>query len=166
MQRLQLHLRTRRYDEFRDELARAELTEDLSEFYTLNYQAILAVAEGSEFAGEYLEMAEAVASSPHELAMIAETRAAYDLRRGNPVAAAERCLTTLEHVHQTEGLWINLMIALLHMGEVETIDAALRRLTRLNDKCTARLAGVLSSEPGLHDVRARPAFQQLLTTTG
>lgn len=165
-QRLQLCLRSRRYDEFRDELARAEIAEDLSEFDALNYQAILAVAEGSEFAGEYLEMADAVASSPYELAAIAETRAAHDLRQGNPVAAAERCLTTLEHVHQTEGLWIHLLIALSHLGEVETIDATLRRLTRLNDECTARLAGVLSSEPGLRDVHTRPAFQQLLAAAG
>jgi len=166
MQRLQLYLRTRRYDEFRGELARAEIAEELSEFYVLNYQATLAVAEGSGFAGEYLEMAEMVASSPYELAVIAETRAAYDLRQGNPVIAAERCLTTLEHVHQTEGLWTHLLIALLHLGEVETIDATLQRFTQLNDECTARLVGVLSSEPGLHDVRARPAFQQLLAVAG
>lgn len=166
MQRLQLYLRTRRYDAFRDELARAEIAEDLSEFYALNFQATLAVVEGSEFAGEYLEMAEAVASSPYELAVIAETRAAHDLRLGNAVVAAERCLITLEHVHQTEGLWINLLIALSQMGEVETIDAALQRLTQLNDECAARLVGVLSSEPGLHEVHARPAFQQLLAIAG
>lgn len=166
MQRLHLYLRTRRYDAFRDELARAEIAEDLSEFYALNFQATLAVVEGSGVAEEYLEMAEAVASSPYELAVIAETRAAHDLQQGNPIAAAERCLITLEHVHQTEGLWINLLIALSHMGEVDTIDATLQRLTQLNGECAARLAGVLSSEPGLHDVCARPAFQQLLAAAG
>ncbi|HEX7840765.1 MAG TPA: hypothetical protein VF469_24980 [Kofleriaceae bacterium] len=166
MQQLQRYLRTRRYDAFRDELARAEIAEDLPEFYALNFRATLAVVEGSEFAGEYLEMAETVASSSYELAVIAETRAAHDLRQGNAVAAAERCLITLEHVHQTEGLWINLLIALSQLGEVATIDAALQRLTQLNDECAARLVGVLSSEPGLREVRARPAFQQLLAIAG
>jgi hypothetical protein len=162
MQKLHIYLTAHRYDDFRDELARAEIAGELSEFYALNFQAVLAVAEESEFASEYLEMAEAVASTPHELAIIAETRAAYDLRQGNPLAAAERCLAALDQVHQTEGLWISLLIALYRLGEVETIDAALRRLAQLDDECTARIVGLLSSEPDLRDVRARPAFQRLL----
>src|ERR1041384_2604142 len=156
----------RQYDEFRVELARAELAHEISEFYALSFQAILAVTEGAEFARDYLEMAEAVASSPYELAIVAEGRAAYDLLRGNPFAAAERCLATLEHVHQTEGLWIKLLIALCRLGDTETIDATLRKFAELNDECTARLVGLLSSEPGLRDIHARPAFQQLLAATG
>lgn len=162
LQRIEHKLRARRHDEVRDELARAELSGELSEFHALNFQAILAAAEGSEFAWEYLEMAEAVASTPFERAVIAETRAAHDLRQGNPVTAAQRCLVTLEHVHQTEGLWLHLLLALSRLGEVETIDAALQRFTQLDDECTARLVGVLSSEPGLREVCARPAFQRLL----
>jgi tetratricopeptide (TPR) repeat protein len=168
MQRLHRFLRTHRHEEFRDELARAEMAGELSEFYVLNFQAILAVMEDSEFANDYLEMAEAVAASPYELAVIAENRAAHDLLRGNPVAAAEHCLATLDHVHQTEGLWNNLLIALYRLGDTEAVDATLRSFTRLNDECTARLVALLSSEPDLRDVRTRPAFRELLnrpTTT-
>ena len=161
-QRLHEFLKTRRYEEFRDELARAELAQELSEFHALNFQAILAVIEGSEFASDYLEMAEAVAASPYERAVIAENRAAHDLLRGNPVAAAEHCLATLDRVYQTEGLWNNLLIALYRLGDMETIDATLQRFTQLDDDCTARLVRLLSSEPDLHDIRARPAFRDLL----
>jgi len=162
MQRLQHLLKERRHEEFRDELARAEIAGEVSEFSALNYQAILAVVEGAEFAIDYLEMAEAVAASPYELAVIAENRAEYDLLQGNPFAAAKHCLATLDHVYQTEGLWNNLLIALYRLGEMETIDATLRSFAQLNDECTTRLVGLLSSEPDLYDVRARPAFSELL----
>jgi hypothetical protein len=162
METLHTALRARRYDAFRDELARAELAGEISEFYALNYQAILAVVERSEFASNYLEMARAAASSPYELAVIAENRAAHDLLQGDPLAAATHCLATLDHVHQTEGLWNNLLIALYRLGEVEAIDATLRSFTQLNDECTARLVRLLSSEPELREVRARPAFKELL----
>jgi hypothetical protein len=160
--RLQMYLRTHRHAEFRHELARAELAGEISEFYALSFQAVLAMADGSELATEYLEMAEAVASSPYERAIIAEDRAAYDLLHDNPSAAAARCLTTLDQVHQTEGLWVSLLIALYRLGKVATIDATLRRLTRLDGECTTRIVGRLSTDPDLHGVRARPAFQQLL----
>jgi len=163
MQRLHNLLKTRAYEEFRSELAQAEMAGEISEFYALNSQAILAVVEGSEFASDYLEMAEAVASSPYEVAVIAENRAAYDLLQGNPLAAAEHCLATLEHVYQTEGLWNNLLIALYRLGEVATIDAALRSFTQLNEECAARLVGVLAAEPDLREVRVRPAFRKLLS---
>jgi hypothetical protein len=162
IQRLHECLKTRRYEEFRDELARAELAQEISEFHALNFQAILAVIEGSEFASDYLEMAEAVASSPYERAVIAENRAAHDLLRGNPVAAAEHCLATLDRVYQTEGLWNNLLIALYRLGDMETIDATLQRFTELDDDCAARLVRLLSCEPDLQDVRARPAFRELV----
>lgn len=161
-QRLHMYLKTRRYAEFRHELARAELGGEISEFYALSFQAVLAMAEGSELAAEYLEMAEAVASSPYEQAVIAEDRAAYDLLHDDPSAAAERCLATLDRIHQTEGLWVHLLIALHRLGKDETIDAALRRLTRLDGEGTTRIVGRLSTDPDLRDVRARPAFQQLL----
>jgi len=162
MQRLQALLRERRHDVFRNELTRAEIASEISEFCVLNYRAILAIVEGSEFATDYLEMAESVASSPYELAVIAENKAAYDLLQGNPVAAAEHCLATLDHVYQTEGLWNNLLIALYRLGKVEMIDATLRSFTKLNDECAARLVRLLSSEPDLCDVRVRPAFREFL----
>jgi hypothetical protein len=162
MQELHALLKARRYGDFRNELARAELAGEITEFYALNSHAILAVVEGSEFANDYLEMATAVASSPYELAVIAENRAAYDLLQGNPLAAAKHCLATLAQVYQTEGLWNNLLIALYRLGDVETIDAALRSFTLLTDECTARLVGLLSSEPDLREVHSRPAFRELL----
>jgi hypothetical protein len=152
------------YEACRDALSRAELAEEISEFYALNFHAVLAATERSELASDYLLMAEAVAASAYERAIVAENRAAYDLVNGDSFAAAERCVAALEHVCQTEGLWIILLIALCHLGEVETIDAALHSLTKLNDECTGRLVRSLSSEPDLRDVHARPAFQQLVNS--
>src|SRR6185436_6118382 len=57
LQPLGILLDTGRYEELRDELARAELAGQLSEFHALNLHAILAVTEGSESASDYLEMA-------------------------------------------------------------------------------------------------------------
>jgi hypothetical protein len=161
-QRLHLYLKTNRHAELRHELARAELTGEISEFHALSFQAVLAMAEGSDLAADYLEMAEAIASTPYERAIIAEDRAAYDLLHDNPSAAAARCLATLDQVHQTAGLWVHLLVALYRLGKVDTLDAALWRLTRLDGECTTRIVGRLSTDPDLHGVRARPAFQQLL----
>lgn len=55
-------------------LAEAELNGEISEFYALSIQAMLAIAESSEFAIDYLEMAEAIASSHYEISIIAEIR--------------------------------------------------------------------------------------------
>jgi hypothetical protein len=162
MQQLGVLLDTGRHDELRYELARAELAGHISEFHALNFHAILAVTEGSTSASDYLEMAEAAAASPYELAVIAETRAAYDLRQGNPFAAAERCLATMDHICQTEGLWIRLLIALDHLGELDTIDATLRSFMQLDDECTARIIRSMSCEPELGRIRAREAFRQLI----
>jgi hypothetical protein len=162
MHRLHACLQARRYQEFQEELARAEIDGEISEFYALTFQALLAVVEGSELARDYFEMAEAVAASPYERAVIAENLAAYDLLQGNSFAAAERCLATLDRIHQTEGLWLHLLIALYRMGELETIDATLHSFTQLNDECATRIIQLVSSEPELRDVRARPAFRQLL----
>jgi hypothetical protein len=155
-------LKASRYSEFRDQLGRAELFGDISEFHGLNFRAILAVLEGSEHAADYLDMAEAAARSPYERAVVAENRAARDLLCGNPMEAAERCLTTLDHICQTEGLWNNLIVALYRLGEVETVDATLRSFMQLNPECSKRLVGLLSSEPDLQEVRARPAFKELV----
>ena len=86
MQRLHGLLKARRYEELSAELARAELAQELSEFHALNFQAILSAIEGSEFASDYLEMAEAVASSPYERAVIAEHRAGCSAA-SNPAGA-------------------------------------------------------------------------------
>jgi hypothetical protein len=149
-------------EELRRELLRAEIAGELPEFHALNFQAILAMAERSELAGDYLEMAEAVAATPHERSIVAENRATYDLLQGDPLAAARRCLTTLEHVCQTEGLWKNLLVALCCLGDMDTIDAMLRRFAEMDDAITTRLVESLAAQPVLRDVQARPSFRALL----
>jgi len=163
MSKFHVLLRQRRYQEFREELARTELAEEISEFYVLNFHGLLAIVEGSEFASDYLEMAEAMASSPYETAILAESLAAHDLLRGNPLAAAERCLAILDHICQTEDLRINLLIALYRLGDMWTIDATLQNLAQLDDEYAARLVRALSSEPDLCEMCSRPAFRQLMT---
>jgi len=162
MQRLHLLLKTQQYEQIGDELDRAEMAEEIPEFYILDFRAILAMVDGSELASDYLEMAEAVAASPRELAIAAEHRAAHELLRGDPLTAAKRCMVTLEQICQTEGLWNNLLIALYRLGEVEAIDATLRSFAQLSEECTTRLVRLLLSEPDLSEVRARPAFTNLL----
>lgn len=127
----QLHdlLRGSRHDEFRGELARAEGAGEISEFYALSFHAILAIVEGSELASDYLEMAEAVASSPYERVVVAENWATFDLWQESPRAATERCLATLDHLYQNEHLWKDLLIALCRLGDIESIEATLRSLT-------------------------------------
>jgi hypothetical protein len=101
----------------------------VSEFYALSYQAILALTEGSEFAGDYLEMAAAAASSPYELAIVAEGWTTHDLRQDRPRAAIERCLATLDHIAENERLCRDLLVAVCRLGDIETIEATLRSLT-------------------------------------
>lgn len=151
-----------RCEELRGELARAELAGEVSELHALSLHAMLAMAEGSELAGDYLEMAEAVAASPHERAVIAEHRALFELLQGAPLAAAERCVGTLSYIGQTEGLWNTLLIALDRLGEVEAVDATLRSIAKLDNRYSARLVKIFISEPALRDVRERPAFASLL----
>jgi len=155
-------LRERRHREVCDELARAELAGEISELHALILQSLLAMLEGSELAGDYLEMAEAVASSPCELAIVAEHKATHDLLQGDPFAAAERCLATLDLIYQTEGLWNHLLVALDRLGELEAIDATLRGFARLDDECVARLVQWLLAEPHLRGIRCRAAFRELL----
>jgi hypothetical protein len=104
LQRFKVLLEMHRYEELRDELARAELAEEILELHVLSFQAILAAAEGSESASDYLEMAEAVATSPSEFAVVAETVAVCELLRANRGAAAKCCLATLDHRGQADGL--------------------------------------------------------------
>jgi hypothetical protein len=101
----------------------------VSEFYALSYQAILALTEGSEFASDYLEMAEAAASSPYELVIVAENWTTYDLLQDSQRAAIERCLATLDHLDENERLWRDLLVAVCRLGDIETIEATLRSLT-------------------------------------
>jgi len=151
-----------RLDELHAAVIRAELAGELSELQALTWQATLALCEHSVLALDYLEMAEAIAVSEHERAMVAEHLAIYDLVSGDPRGAAERCLAALAHGRQTEGLWLNLLVALAGMGELDALDAVLRCLARLERNCTALLVERMCAEPALDAVCARPAFRPLL----
>lgn len=100
-------------------LARAELHGEISEFCALCMQALLAMSEESEFAEEYLEMAEAVASSPLERALVAETRTVHAWLQSHPPPAAERIQATLVHDCQAVAGWNELADALARAGELE-----------------------------------------------
>jgi hypothetical protein len=112
--------------EFRSELARAEIADEISEFCALSFQAILAIAEGSEFAIDYLEMVEAAAASAFDSAIVTSIQNTYDLVRRDPSIAAERCLTLIGQLCHTEGLCRGLLIALARLGDLHAIDAVER----------------------------------------
>lgn len=122
-------LESSQYDEYRSELARAEVEGELCEFYALSYHAILAMTEGSDLASDYLEMAEAAASSPYELVVAAENWTTYDLLEDTPRAASERCLATLDHLDRNEHLWRDLLMAVCRLGNIGSIETTLRSLT-------------------------------------
>ncbi|MEO7731598.1 MAG: hypothetical protein ABIY55_11540 [Kofleriaceae bacterium] len=155
-------LKTNQHDELRDEISRAEARHELSEFHALNFHALLAIIEGSDLAIDYLEMADASAGSPYELALVSESFAVYDLSNGNALSAARRCLNTLSHIQQTEGLWSRLLLALYRLGDVEAIDVTLEGFTKLDEESHGRLIDLISIEPDLSEIRQRPAFQQLI----
>jgi len=115
-----------RYDEYRGELALAEAAAEVSEFYALSYQAIVAMTEASEFARDYLEMAESVASAPYELVVAAENWTTHDLLQDSPRVARERCLATLDHLIQNELVWRDLLIAVCRLGDADVIQSTLR----------------------------------------
>jgi hypothetical protein len=117
------------YDEFHGEVARAELDGRISELHALGFHAILAMAEGSEFASDYLDMAELVASSPSELAAAAEWRATHDWLQANPHSGEERC-HAIDHHDRTMALGNDLLMTLCRLGEREAIGCDRLRDTR------------------------------------
>jgi hypothetical protein len=64
--------------EFHRELADAELAGEISEFYALGLQAIIAMANDAEFATDYLDMAESIADSGPERNLLAQWRSIYE----------------------------------------------------------------------------------------
>jgi hypothetical protein len=104
MQRLHILLTEHRFLEFREELESAEMAGEISEFCAFICHALLAIVEGSEFANDYLEMAEAVVSSPYEMTIIAESLATYDSSQGTPSTPTERCLAVLDHTFRLKSL--------------------------------------------------------------
>lgn len=101
-------------------LAQAEVDGEISEFCALSIQAILEMAQRSEFATDYLDMAEAAASSAHERAIIAEARMAHDWLQTNSASAIEPIRASLVRDSTTARLWNKLLIALRRVGEMRS----------------------------------------------
>lgn len=95
----------------RSELLRAELAGELSEFHALSFQAILAMAEGTDDADAYLAMAEAVAEEERELAIVAGIRATRDRVQQGDVPGHSQ-----DSDDQAEQLWQSILIALTDLA--------------------------------------------------
>ena len=91
----------------RNELLRAEMAGELSEFHAISFQAILAIAEGSDAADDYLEMAEAVAVADREFAVVAGIRATRDHIQGSFITGHSRASSD-----QVAKLWRSVVVAL------------------------------------------------------
>jgi hypothetical protein len=107
------------YSHIHRELARAELVGTISEFQALSLQAVLAIAEESEFALEYLDMAEAVAGSPIELAALSGWRATFEWLQANPISHAE-CLGATSSQDESFAIDAELLIELCCAGAADS----------------------------------------------
>lgn len=155
--RLRALIRQGQFQRCRHELAHAELAGRVTEFQALSLHARLAIAEKAGPACDYLEMAEAVASTTTERATIAELRASHQLLAGEPERAVEYCLAALDRGDETIELWIPLLIALARLGDLDSVDAALHSLTQLDGAGAVGLARALAAEPELRGVLDRVA---------
>ena len=117
---LQDPVRLIQHDDIHREVVRAELAGELSEFCALNVQALLAISERSEYAADYLDMAEAVASSPGEHAIVVEARQAHAWIQSDPVAATIHLQVALSDDDRAMDLCNRLMIELCHLGHAQT----------------------------------------------
>jgi hypothetical protein len=115
-----------RHDEIYGQLSKLELDGDISEFSALCIHAILARSTISDFAMDYLEMAEAVASSHSERAIASEIRAAFDWLQSSPRATPRSIQTILVHDCHAEDFWNDLMITLCQLQDIaaHTVDPA------------------------------------------
>lgn len=82
------------------ELTRAELAGEISEFHALVLRAIVAMIEerDPDFVSSYLEMAGVVARTDHEVTMVVDMQSAYDSLSMTPQTAASYCLTWVERL--------------------------------------------------------------------
>lgn len=101
-----------------DHLSELEITGEISEFSALCLHAVLASSAAGEVASEYLEMAEAVASSPDERAIGADIRAAFDWLQANPSSTTESVQTILVQRCHASALWNELTLALCQLWDV------------------------------------------------
>jgi hypothetical protein len=116
------------YSHIHRELARAELVGTISEFQALSLQAILAIAEESEFANEYLDMAEAVAVSPIELAAISGWRTTSEWLQANSISHAE-CLDATSSQDEALAIDAELLIELCCVAATDSsVGVNLKRI--------------------------------------
>lgn len=133
-------LASRRWQDLRVQITRAELDREISELHALCWHARLAVGERSAQVTDYLEMAMVVAGDPCERAVVEEVAASHELACGSPFAAAERCIPVLEHGWHAKGLWRQLAFALIQLGQLGVVDAMADRLRRLGSRSRHRFA--------------------------
>jgi hypothetical protein len=95
-------LEDRPRNELQDELTRAELSGELTEFYALLLRAIIGMLEDREpaFVLHYLEMAKVAAASCVEQGVVETHRTIFDSPQRDGRAAAHRCLASLEDMCQ------------------------------------------------------------------
>lgn len=109
------------YQAFRQEMLRAELSGEISEFYSLCFQAILEHVDNSGFAGDYLEMAESIAASDHERATAAKMRVSLEQLQ----APSEAVRYYIDVVRSGTGKLANhLLAACSHSGCRAPVDAS------------------------------------------
>lgn len=105
-------------------LARAESDRAISEFQALVIQSILAMSEDSDFAIDYIEMAEAVAATDHERTVVGEARTARAWLQAHQAATSEYIQTTLIHDCEAVALWNKLLVALCRLGDDEPAQSS------------------------------------------
>ena len=135
----------------------AELAGEITELGALVAHAIVSMAEGSDVAADYLEMAEAVASSPEERQLVFECRSSFRLLQPDSRSAAQQCVIFFDRF-PPHGLFKDLLLALCYLDR-EAIDAALREAPTVDGPATRRLVTKLPSLVGPHRraVTLRPA---------
>lgn len=130
------------------------LTEHEAEFTDFQRSATrfaLAVVEGRPRAAEALRSTAArLAEAPHEAAALLENDAFALLQRGLFADARALCREALAAHPTTEGLWVNLLVALARLDEGEAIEALLLRLPRVLDLERGLLGRYIAHDPGFH----------------
>jgi tetratricopeptide (TPR) repeat protein len=109
----------------------------------------LAIVAGQPRAAAALRSTAArLAEAPHEAAALLENDAFALLQRGLFAEARALCREALVTHPTTEGLWVNLLVALARLDEGQAIEALLLRLPRVLDLERGLLGRYIAHDPG------------------
>ena len=86
---------------------------------------MLAVADGSPFVDDYLQMARSIAAPGFEASLLTRIERAHRLARAGAAVAASHCLALVAQLCETPALWRALSLALLSIGDQDAIDVVL-----------------------------------------